>query len=34
MGVTMMGGVLATMHMPYRGGEMEPLLNHGKARRR
>ncbi len=32
MGVTMMGGVLATMHMPYRGGEMEPLLNHGKAK--
>ncbi|MGI9415398.1 MAG: class I adenylate-forming enzyme family protein, partial [Hyphomicrobiales bacterium] len=32
LGVTMMGGVLSTMHMPYRGGEMEPLLNHGKAR--
>jgi acyl-CoA synthetase (AMP-forming)/AMP-acid ligase II len=32
LGVTMMGGVLATMHMPYRGGEMEPLLNHGKAK--
>ncbi len=32
MGVSMMGGVLATMHMPYRGGEMEPLLNHGKAK--
>jgi len=32
MGVIMMGGVLATMHMPYRGGEMEPLLNHSKAK--
>ena len=32
LGVTMMGGVLLTMHMPYRGGEMEPLLNHGKAK--
>jgi len=31
-GVTMMGGVLATMHMPYRAGEMEPLLRHGNAR--
>ena len=32
LGVTMMGGVLLTMHMPYRGGEMAPLLNHGKAK--
>ncbi len=31
-GVAMMGGVLLTMHMPYRGGEMEPLLEHGQAR--
>lgn len=31
-GVAMMGGVLLTMHMPYRGGEMEPLLKHGQAR--
>lgn len=31
-GTMMMGGILATMHMPYRGGEMEPLLNHGQAK--
>ncbi|MDH3689047.1 MAG: acyl--CoA ligase [Gammaproteobacteria bacterium] len=31
-GVAMAGGVLLTMHMPYRAGEMEPLLNHGKAK--
>lgn len=31
-GVTMMGGVLCTMHMPYRAGEMEPLLRHGDAK--
>ena len=31
-GIAMMGGVLLTMHMPYRGGEMEPLLKHGQAR--
>ncbi|MDH3232110.1 MAG: acyl--CoA ligase [Alphaproteobacteria bacterium] len=31
-GTMMMGGVLATMHMPYRGGEMEPLLRHGEAK--
>ena len=31
-GVAMAGGVLLTMHMPYRAGEMAPLLNHGKAR--
>ena len=31
-GVAMMGGVLLTMHMPYRAGEMEPLLKHGRAR--
>jgi len=30
--VCMMGGVLSTMHMPYRAGEMEPLLRHGNAR--
>ncbi|MEE2721126.1 MAG: class I adenylate-forming enzyme family protein [Pseudomonadota bacterium] len=29
---TMIGAVLSTMHMPYRGGEMEPLLRHAKAR--
>lgn len=31
-GIAMAGGVLLTMHMPYRAGEMAPLLNHGKAR--
>ncbi len=31
-GVAMMGGVLATLHMPYRAGEMAPLMNHGQAR--
>ncbi len=32
LGVSMMGGVLCTMHMPYRAGEMAPLMNHGRAR--
>ena len=31
-GVLMMGGVLSTMHMPYSGGEMKPLLDHAGAR--
>lgn len=31
-GVTMMGGILSTLHMPYRAGEMEPFLIHGSAR--
>jgi acyl-CoA synthetase (AMP-forming)/AMP-acid ligase II len=31
-GTMMMGGILATMHMPYRGREMEPLLEHGQAK--
>ena len=31
-GVLMMGGVLSTMHMPYRAGEMKPLLEHANAR--
>jgi cyclohexanecarboxylate-CoA ligase len=31
-GVLMMGGVLSTMHMPYRAGEMKPLLEHACAR--
>ena len=30
--IVMMGGVLSTMHMPYRAGEMEPLLKHASAR--
>jgi acyl-CoA synthetase (AMP-forming)/AMP-acid ligase II len=29
---TMMGAVLAPMHMPYRAHEMAPLLRHAKAR--
>ncbi len=32
LGISMMGGVMCTMHMPYRAGEMAPLMNHGKAR--
>lgn len=31
LGVAMMGGVLCTLHMPYRAGEMAPLMNHGRA---
>ena len=31
-GVLMMGGVLSTMHMPYRAAEMKPLLAHSGAR--
>lgn len=30
-GVAMAGGVLLTIHMPYRASEIAPLLNHGKA---
>lgn len=30
--VLSMGGVLSTMHMPYRAGEMTPLLKHASAR--
>ena len=30
--VTRIGAVLSTLHMPYRGGEMEPLLRHASAR--
>ena len=30
--VTMIGGVLGTLHMPYRQGEMAPLLRHARAR--
>ena len=29
-GVSMMGGILGTMHMPYRAGELAPLMNHGR----
>ena len=31
-GISMMGGVMCTLHMPYRAGEMAPLLNHGRAK--
>jgi len=31
-GVTRMGGILATMHMPYSDGELEPLLEFSRAR--
>lgn len=30
-GIAMMGGVMCTMHMPYRASEMAPLMNHGRA---
>lgn len=30
LGVAMIGGVLGTLHMPYRAGEMAPLMNHGR----
>jgi cyclohexanecarboxylate-CoA ligase len=30
-GVTLMGGVLCTLHMPYRAGEMQPLLQFAEA---
>lgn len=32
LGITMMGGVLTTLHMPYRSNEAEPLLRHAQAR--
>ena len=31
-GVTMMGGVFSPLHMPYRAGEIAPLLSHASAR--
>jgi len=31
-GVTLMGGILGTLHMPYRAAEMVPLMNHGRMR--
>jgi non-ribosomal peptide synthetase component E (peptide arylation enzyme) len=31
-GITRMGGVLATMHMPFRDGELDPLLRFSQAR--
>ena len=32
LGVTRMGGILATMHMPYREGELEPLVRFAEAK--
>src|SRR5690606_25473590 len=32
LGITMMGGVLTTLHMPYRHNEAETLLRHARAR--
>jgi len=32
LGITMMGGVLTTLHMPYRRNEAEPLLRHARVR--
>ena len=32
LGITMMGGVLTTLHMPYRRNEAEPILRHAGAR--
>ena len=32
LGVSLMGGVLSPLHMPYRAAEMAPLMNHGGAR--
>lgn len=32
LGVALMGGVLSPLHMPYRAGEMAPLVAHGGAR--
>ena len=31
-GVALMGGILGTLHMPYRAAEMAPLMNHGRMR--
>ena len=31
-GIALMGGVMCTLHMPYRAGEMAPLMNHGKTK--
>lgn len=31
-GLARLGAVASTLHMPYRGGEIEPLLRHGVAR--
>jgi non-ribosomal peptide synthetase component E (peptide arylation enzyme) len=31
-GVAMMGGILGTLHMPYRAAEMTPLMNHGRMK--
>ena len=31
-GIALMGGVMCTLHMPYRAGEMAPLMNHGRTK--
>ena len=31
-GITMMGGVMCTLHMPYRKAEMAPFMNHGRTK--
>jgi acyl-CoA synthetase (AMP-forming)/AMP-acid ligase II len=31
-GISLMGGILGTLHMPYRAVEMAPLMNHGRMR--
>ena len=31
-GIALMGGIMCTLHMPYRAGEMAPLMNHGKTK--
>ena len=31
-GIALMGGVMCTLHMPYRAGEMAPLMNHGNTK--
>lgn len=32
LGTLLLGGVVTTLHMPYRAGELEPLLRHSRAR--
>jgi acyl-CoA synthetase (AMP-forming)/AMP-acid ligase II len=32
MGLSMMGGILGTLHMPYRAGELAPLMSHARMK--
>lgn len=32
LGVALMGGILGPLHMPYRAGELTPLMNHGRMK--